>query len=64
MVGVLVRVTFDAVPFVSVAVMDDVNPPKETEGKTTGLGENAKIVLPVPERFTLMGLPDAPVNGI
>jgi hypothetical protein len=63
-VGVFVRVTEDDVPFVRVAVIEDVNPPIVVDGKVTGFGENARMVLPVPVRFTLIGLPDGPVNGI
>lgn len=63
-VGVFVSVTFDAVPLLRVAVMDEVNPPSVVDGNTTGLGENARMVLPVPVRFTVIGLPVGPVNGM
>ena len=62
-VGVFVIVTFDAVPLLSVAVIDGVNPPSAVDGNTTGLGANASVVLPLPVRFTVMGLPVGPVKG-
>jgi hypothetical protein len=62
--GVFVMVTELPVPLVRNALMGDVNPPRGVDGNVTGLGENATVVLPLPVRLMVIGLPDGPVNGI
>ena len=56
MAGEFVRVTLDAVPLLSVAVMGE-QIPKVVDGNTTGLGEKAKTVLPVPVNIDIDGAP-------
>src|ERR1700686_5193882 len=63
MAGEFVRVTFDAGPLLSVTEINE-ELPTAIDGNTTGLGENARTVLPVPVKFTLMGLPLGTVKGI
>ena len=62
--GVFVIVTELPVPFVINPLMADVKPPRAVDGNVMGLGENATVVLPLPVRFMVIGLPDGPVNGI
>ena len=64
-VGTLVIVTLAAVPLLSVTLIGDTNPVvNETVPNATGLGDNATTLLPVPVRFTSIGLPVGPVKTI
>lgn len=63
-VGVFVIVTELPVPLVRNALMADVKPPRAVDGNVMGLGENATVVLPLPVRLMVIGLPVGPVNGI
>jgi hypothetical protein len=57
-----VIVTTEEVPLLIVAVIEGVKPPTGIDGKTTGFGEiTVAVVVPVPLRFTLIGLPEGPV---
>ena len=63
-VGVFVIVTELPVPLVINALMVDVKPPRAVDGNVMGLGENATVVLPLPVRLMVIGLPVGPVYGI
>lgn len=62
--GVFVIVTELPVPLVRNALIADVKPPRAVDGNVIGLGENATVVLPLPVRLMVIGLPDGPVYGI
>jgi hypothetical protein len=62
-VGTLVIVTLEVVPLLIITPIGDTNPVvSETVPKDAALGDSATLLLPVPVRFTSIGLPAGPVK--